>query len=191
MKKISFPVVERLLWALALHLAIRDLSEMQWAAAAPLGLGQGCYSSDFLLQLIWKTKIHWNPSVVVQQCLAEDSVGSGSLGKAVVFGAHLSSWWESTVGGDPPALWNYCSATSEERKIDETTTFLRVTAWFWSILCMFAFLICDICLCCAGYCLHSFLVVARFRLGFGSWWCEDDFYLQRCVSSCYFPIIQT
>lgn len=55
-------------------------------------------------------------------------MGSGSLRKAVVFGARLSSWWESTVGGDPLALQNDCSAISAERKIDETTSFLHVTA---------------------------------------------------------------
>lgn len=92
------------------------------------GLGQGCYSSSFLLQLIWKKKICWNPSVIGQQHLGEDSVGSGSLRKALVFGACLSSWWESTVGGDPLALQNDCSAISAERKINETTSFLHVTA---------------------------------------------------------------
>ena len=94
-------------------------------------------------------------------------MGRGSLGKAVVFEAHPSSWWASTVGGDPLALQNGYSALSEERKVDETTRSCMLQPDF-EVSYAFAFLICETLLCSPGYCLRSCLVVAEFRLGFGS-----------------------
>lgn len=57
--------------------------------------------------------------------------------------------------------------------------------------CLPSSFICETHLCSPCYCLHSFLVVARFRFSFGSDDVSTILTLQRSVFSCCFPSTQT